>query len=26
VRSQLKTQVLVAVPGGRRVGVVELRG
>jgi Domain of unknown function (DUF1906) len=25
LRAQLKTQVLVAVPGGRRVGVVELR-
>lgn len=26
LRAQLKTHVLVAVPGGRRVGVVQLRG
>jgi len=26
LRARLKTQVIVAVPGGRRVGVVELRG
>ncbi|MFL5898837.1 MAG: DUF1906 domain-containing protein [Solirubrobacterales bacterium] len=26
LRSRLKTRVLVAIPGGRRVGVVELRG
>jgi hypothetical protein len=26
LRSSLKTHVLVAIPGGRRIGVVELRG
>jgi hypothetical protein len=26
LRSRLKTHVLVAIPGGRRIGVVELRG
>jgi hypothetical protein len=26
LRGRLKTQVLVAIPGGRRIGVVELRG
>ena len=26
LRAQLKTHVLVAIPGGRRIGVVELRG